>query len=439
MTENRNEQGIPPDMVETTLKTRLPLPGNSADKAAQIASRRGKQGPFLRVDEVENEGRPTLPKLPKAETTRRTMNWFFADKNRLFWTFQVVGWLGFFLLHLLTAAAQTFDGIRVSAIPFSFASAAVGFIFSSIFLRPIYRFARHQAPPLLLTITIVSSAIMALIMSAFKAPIYIVILGDTWVIDRIAEFGTDNFLRLLLPDLPVNIFLILTWAGFYFGINYYLALRDETERALFSARLADQAQLKMLRYQLNPHFLFNTLNAISTLVLVDERKDANEMLTKLSAFLRYSLDSDPLQKTTLADEIKALKLYLDIEKTRFSDRLSVVFDVDTDVLDAQVPSLILQPAIENAIKYAIGVMEEGGEIRIVAQRENDELFMRVCDNGPKTPENPMTMLNSATGVGVINMRDRLNHLYGEHQTFKLSRLTPAGLCVSITIPFEVKE
>lgn len=393
-----------------------------------------KQGPFIRVDEVE-----PVEAISPAGRIRRTMNWFFADKSRLFWSFQVAGWSGFFLLHLLTAAAQVFGGIRASAIPFSFASAAVGFIFSSIFLRPIYRYARHQSPPLLLTIAILASSIMALIMSAFKAPIYIVILGEQWVRDRIFEFGTDNFLWLLLPDLPVNIFLILTWAGFYFGINYYLALRDETERALFAARLADQAQLKMLRYQLNPHFLFNTLNAISTLVLLKEGKQANVMLTQLSAFLRYSLDSDPLQKTTLADEIKALELYLDIEKTRFRDRLSVVIDIDSQVMEAQVPSLILQPAIENAIKYAIGVMESGGEIRIVAQKEGHDLFMRVCDNGPNTPENPTSILNSPSGVGVMNMRDRLVHLYGENQSFKLTKLTPTGLCVSLTIPFELKE
>jgi len=266
-----------------------------------------------------------------------------------------------------------------------------------------------------------------------------VILGPEWASDQIREIGTSNFLLLLLPSLPENILLILAWAGCYFGINYYLTLRAETERVLFSARLADQAQLKMLRYQLNPHFLFNTLNAISTLVLTKNTKQANTMLTQLSAFLRYSLDSDPLQKTSLADELKALQLYLDIEKTRFGDRLTVVNDIDSDVLEAQVPSLILQPAIENALKYAIGVMEKEGEIRIVAQREMDRLFLRVCDNGPETPENPMTILESSSGVGVINMRDRLIHLYGNNQEFRLTKLNPRGLCVSLTIPFEKKE
>ncbi|NOX82073.1 MAG: hypothetical protein GXP06_03610 [Alphaproteobacteria bacterium] len=237
----------------------------------------------------------------------------------------------------------------------------------------------------------------------------------------------------------MNLFLLGSWAGFYFGINYYLNLRNETERAILSARLADQAQLKMLRYQLNPHFLFNTLNAISTLVLEQDGKQANKMLTQLSSFLRYSLDSDPLQKTSLAEEIRALELYLEIEKTRFADRLKVTFDIDAEALSARVPSLILQPAIENAIKYAIAKMEAGGEVTIVAKRERNKLHMQVCDNGPDAPDNPSDLLrNATTGVGLVNMRDRLAHLYQDDCTFKLSRLEPQGLCVRLTIPFETR-
>jgi len=370
----------------------------------------------------------------------KIMSWTFADKNRLFWVFQAVGWFGFLFLHILSNA-PTFGGIRLSTLPFSVASASVGFITSTIFLRPIYRYARKQDPALLLTITITASSVMAIIMSAVKAPIYVLILGEEWFREQFLQFGTSNFLWLLLPGLPVNIFLILTWAGFYFGINYYLTMRDQTQRALLSARLADQAQLKMLRYQLNPHFLFNTLNAISTLVLSKQNAHANVMLTQLSSFLRYSLDSDPLQTTSLADEIKASQLYLEIEKTRFTDRLKITFDVDEDVMNSKVPSLILQPAIENAIKYAIGVMEKGGEIRIVAQRENNNLFLRVCDNGPNAPENPDDLFKtkSSGGVGVVNMKERLVHLYGDNQSFQLTKLEPEGLCVSMTFPYEEME
>ena len=210
---------------------------------------------------------------------------------------------------------------------------------------------------------------MAFAMSAMKAQTFGILFGNAWMDTRGAAFNTTNYLFLIIPDVPVNLFLLGSWGGFYFGVNYYLNLRNEMENAVISARLADQAQLKMLRYQLNPHFLFNTLNAISTLVLEKDSKHANAMLTQLSAFLRYSLDSDPLQKTSLAEEVRALKLYLEIEKTRFGDRLKVDFQIDEDLLDARVPSLILQPAIENAIKYAIAQMESGGVITIIGKRK----------------------------------------------------------------------
>ncbi len=378
------------------------------------------------------------PFLAAPGRTRRWMNWLFADKSRMFWILQIAGWLGFFMLHVLSVS--TFVAGRSSdALLYSVASSLIGFLTTSILARPVYRFARRQGPALLLVIALSSTILMAFIMSAMKAQTFGILFGNAWMGLRGEAIGTSNFLLLLIPDVPVNLFLLGSWAGFYFGVNYYLNLRNETERAILAARLADQAQLKMLRYQLNPHFLFNTLNAISTLVLEQDGKHANKMLSQLSSFLRYSLDSDPLQKTSLAEEIHALELYLAIEKTRFADRLKVTFDIDEEARGARVPSLILQPAIENAIKYAIAKMESGGEITILAKRERNTLHMKVCDNGPDAPDNPSDLLrNATTGVGLVNMRDRLAHLYQDNCKFKLSRLEPQGLCVSLTIPFETR-
>ena len=169
----------------------------------------------------------------------------------------------------------------------------------------------------------------------------------------------------------------------------------------------------------------------------NDGKHANTMLTQLSAFLRYSLDSDPLQKTSLAEEVRALKLYLEIEKTRFGERLQVNFDIEDEAMDAAVPSLILQPAIENAIKYAIAQMVSGGEISIIAKRDGNRLHLRVCDNGPEAPEDPSKILtDSKNGVGLVNMRDRLAYMYQDRSEFRLSKLDPQGLCVSLKIPFE---
>lgn len=370
--------------------------------------------------------------------SRRWMNWLFADKGRMFWVLQIAGWLGFFILHV--SSVSTFVAGRTSqALVYSLASSLIGFLTTSILARPTYRFARTRGPVLLLILALASTIVMAVMMTLIKIWMFTGIYGDAWMDVRSELAGTRNFVRLILPDVQANLFLLGSWAGFYFGINYYLNLRNETERAVLAARLADQAQLKMLRYQLNPHFLFNTLNAISTLVLEQEGKQANAIISKLSAFLRYSLDSDPLQKTSLAEEVRALKLYLEIEETRFGERLNVRFDIDEEALDARVPSLILQPAIENATKYAIARMETGGEITIIAKRDGKMLRMEVCDNGPDAPEDPSELIrNARTGLGLVNMRDRLAYLYQNRCVFELVRLEPHGLCVRLKIPFETR-
>lgn len=366
----------------------------------------------------------------------RWMNWLFADKGRMFWVLQIAGWLGFFVLHILSVSTFL-AGRTAPALLYSVASSGIGFLTTSILARPMYQLARRQGPVLLLSIVLTSTIIMAVAMSAIKALTASIVIGRGWIELDAESASMADYILLLVPSMPANLFLLGSWAGFYFGINYYLNLRNEMERALLSGRLADQAQLKMLRYQLNPHFLFNTLNAISTLVLEQNTKHANTMLTQLSAFLRYSLDSDPLLKTSLAEEVRALKLYLEIEKTRFGDRLKVNFDIDEETLDARIPSLILQPAIENAIKYAIAQMEGGGEITIIAQREGKMLRLRVCDNGPNAPADPSKILaNAKNGVGLVNMRERLIYMYQDRGEFRLSKLQPQGLCVSITVPFE---
>jgi signal transduction histidine kinase len=380
------------------------------------------------------------PFLAAPDRSRRAMNWFFVEKERLFWFLQISGWLGFFLFHVL-AVSSLVAGWSPQSVAYSIAMSIVGLLTTTIVLRPIFRFARRQHPAALLLIAIGTTAAATIAMSIAKLQTFILIFGEEWILSRGADLGSSNLFMLIRPDLPPNFFLLMSWGGFYFGINYYLKLRDESERVLIAARLADQAQLKMLRYQLNPHFLFNTLNAISTLVLEKDGRQANQMLTKLSAFLRYSLDNDPLQKTSLAEELRALQLYLDIEKTRFGDRLKINVETADDVLDAQVPSLILQPAIENAIKYAIARMETGGAIDILARRDGEMLMLQVCDNGPSAPDDLDTLLSGGgkAGVGLVNMRDRLAHLYGGRQSFSLTRNAPQGLCVNLRIPYETKR
>jgi two-component sensor histidine kinase len=228
---------------------------------------------------------------------------------------------------------------------------------------------------------------------------------------------------------------MLAWSILYFCIKYYQIFQEVQRSALKSAAMAHEAQLKMLRYQLNPHFLFNTLNAISTLVLEQKTELANHMVTRLSSFLRYSLDNDPMQKITLEQELAALKLYLDIEKVRFEERLSLELDIDEEASQALIPSLLLQPLVENAIKYGIARSEEGGCLRIAARVFAGDLLLELSDDGPGV-ELVNGLIPDANGVGLRNTQERLFELYGARHSFRLSKTSPHGLTVNIRIPYE---
>jgi two-component system, LytTR family, sensor kinase len=193
----------------------------------------------------------------------------------------------------------------------------------------------------------------------------------------------------------------------------------------------------MLRYQLNPHFLFNTLNSISTLVLLKQTERANAMLARLSSFLRYTLVNEPTAKVTLAQEVETLKLYLEIEKMRFEDRLRPHFRIESETIGARLPSLLLQPLIENAIKYAVTPSETGADIWITASREGQAVRIEVADNG--SGEGVDFAASPSTGVGLANIRDRLSQAYGAAHRFETTKNDRGGFSVILEIPYETGE
>jgi LytS/YehU family sensor histidine kinase len=240
-----------------------------------------------------------------------------------------------------------------------------------------------------------------------------------------------------LGAILFTVILLVAWSALYYSINYYLMLEKQTDRLLRLESQASSAQLAMLRYQLNPHFLFNTLNSISTLVLLKQTDRANAMLSRLSSFLRYTLVNEPMGQVTVAQEIETLKLYLEIEKMRFEERLRPSFEIEPSVARARLPSLLLQPLVENSIKYAVTPQEEGADIAVVAKRDIDRVVITVSDTGPGA-EDHWVRAQESTGVGLANIRDRLAQAYGPDHRFETESNVEGGFRVTIEIPYQVE-
>jgi signal transduction histidine kinase len=215
-------------------------------------------------------------------------------------------------------------------------------------------------------------------------------------------------------------------------LGYHFETMAQARAVARAQSLAYDAQLRMLHYQINPHFLFNTLNAISTLVLEKRNEAAESMILKLAGFLRYSLDRQPTALANLSAELDAQRKYLEIERTRFDDKLSVRFEIEPGLENAKLPSLILQPVLENAIKYAITPSTEGGSIDVTARRDGDTLRIVVEDDGPGLPaETPRR-----SGVGLANIRERLELIYGARAGLIATNRTPHGCRIEIYLPLE---
>lgn len=219
-----------------------------------------------------------------------------------------------------------------------------------------------------------------------------------------------------------------------YSIFHYIRKNQERQiqTSLLEKQLS-QAKLDVLKMQLNPHFLFNTLNMISSAMYEDIHK-ADRMLVNLSDFLRTTLTSQRSQLVPLKDEIEILLLYLKIMKARFEEKLVVELDIDDSTLDALFPSLILQTLVENAIKHSSDQQDHITQIRIQSRRKNDSLTLTLQDNGPGLPRD-MDQSHSK-GIGLSSTQDRLTHLYGNDHQFTIDNLSQGGLKITLTLPFE---
>lgn len=248
-----------------------------------------------------------------------------------------------------------------------------------------------------------------------------------------------------------SIFVFFTWSALYHGIKYYQLLQQQREamlvlesqqrqRALQLVRAKAEvkdAQLQLLRYQLNPHFLFNTLNSVASLVSAERTEDAKTMLSRLGDFLRYSLDAGEDMLIPLDKEFWALSQYLMIEQVRFSDRMTLKLDVPANLESLLVPNMLLQPLAENAIKYAIAPSESGGTIRVSAQLKDSRLVLSVEDSGSERLEvssDTLELSESGAGIGLRNTRERLKNLFSNDFELQVTDSPLGGLCFSVAIP-----
>ncbi len=349
---------------------------------------------------------------------------FFQNKARAFWNLQSLGWAAVFVLR---AATGFTNGQETSFLIPILISSITGYSLTLI-LSVFFRRLINRTPLVTwggtLSLLLLSTAVCGYI--------------DAWVISIQSADESSGFVSLVLGTLFVNGIVLAAWSALYYAINYFLRVEEQADQLVQLEAQAASAQLAMLRYQLNPHFLFNTLNSISTLVLLKQTEPANAMLARLSAFLRHTLAYEPTAQVTLEQEVETLKLYLDIEKMRFEDRLQTRFEIDSSVTRARLPSLLLQPLIENAVKYAVTPQEDGAEITIVAQLNGQNVQISVSDTGPGlhgAAERP----TYSTGVGLANTRDRLAQAYGDRHRFETHSPEGGGFVVTLELPLILND
>lgn len=360
---------------------------------------------------------------------------FFANKNQAFWRLQALGWAGAMLLRAMSAVA---NDQPLAFLVMVLIASITGFSISLV-LAVIYRQLISQRP-------IVTWGITALVLP-FAVGLHAFI--DAWVISLYRADSEAGFAQLFIGVFYLDFTLLGAWSALYYAINFFIQIEEKNDQMNQLENQATSAQLAMLRYQLNPHFLFNTLNSISTLVLLKQTEPADAMLSRLSSFLRYTLINEPSAQVTVAQEVDTLKLYLDIERMRFEERLRTNFRIDPGSSDALLPSLLLQPLVENAVKYAVSPQEAGAEITIETQLVGKNLRITVSDTGPglksKTTDNRLSGVTFdgeepvSTGVGLVNIRDRLVQAYGESHHFDTSEPEGGGFSVTIEIPYEKRE
>lgn len=351
-----------------------------------------------------------------------------GDDRRLFWTLHLSGWAAFGVGMALS---------RVGRYPIDYMIAtkavlAISGALLALALRALYKRVLTEDASLARTVltTSIASFMLSLVWSAIynlaDAPIATAMLGRRITIENASQLFAASF---------YHTFAMLAWSVFYVGIKRQRALQVARERMLRAEALAHQARLQALRFQIQPHFLFNTLNALSTLIVEQRSAEASQMLSRLSDFLRHTLSGGgpETEEVALRDELEFARRYLDIEQVRFGDRLRVDVDVAPAVEGARVPTMLLQPLLENAVRHGIAPSMQGGVIRVAATRDGELLRLSIVNDAAAGAG------NGSNGVGLGNTRARLEQLYPGKHTLDAGHAAQGRYRVDIALPFRERD
>ena len=342
------------------------------------------------------------------------------SKRQLFWLCQYCGWLAYALLTELMIKMPGQEPWLIH-LPHLLLDTCCGF-FITLWLRKLYASFRQRQVVVSAALHIICLLAASLLWTQFKWHSLQWFYGSWWQPMTWFDFGTWT---------SASLTMLATWTAGYYGIKIYLDNAEQRHQAAEALHLAKESQLKMLRYQLNPHFMFNSINAICTLILKQHNANAVAMLEKLCDFLRYSLYTDPLAKITVQDEIAILQTYVDIEQCRFQSGLKVVITAEPCCQAALMPSLLLQPLVENALKHG---MDQNSSIIIAVSftQAAGKLHISVSDSGagfdPAAP--------AALGIGIKNCQERLQLIYPGASQLTLGNAEHGGARVNIAIPLE---
>jgi two-component system, LytTR family, sensor kinase len=355
------------------------------------------------------------------------------SKATLFWALNLGGWLAVGVVVFawgMSARGPLIAGVDELIWNISGIGLTCGF-------RIVYRRARavatYQSLGMLILLFCVAGALVWygvywLLIRAFVAALAVWSGGDADIV--------QGLLSVTPWVIPVRTWitcgcLLLTWSSLYFGINAIIDLEIERERAARAVKLADRARLSALQTQLNPHFLFNALNGIAALIRADNRSTAAAMVDDLGAFLRAILQKLDSPEISVADEIALVNQYLQIQRRRFGNRLQIDICVEPETMGACLPTLILQPLVENALQHGILVLESGGTIQVDIRRQDDKLLITVNDDGVGTESG-----SHVRGLGLRNCADRLSALYGSDARLSAGAgRNGKGFAANIDLPF----